>query len=258
MFHQPANSTGNYSYNGVLYGKTIWKMHFHRNYEVIAVVQGEVWIKTAHLEKKLAEKEVLIIPPNEPHCFTVYENSSKVWVGVFSEDHIPAFAKEMRRVFFSSFFCSEKVWDFLKNQLFFNPESELYRRIACLYLICAECKEYAEKLPGREEAEFIFQILSYIDRHFRENLTLSELAKSFGYEYHYFSALFHQYFSMNFREFLNTYRFEYACELMEMKEKNLTEIAMESGFGSIRSFNRVFRQQAGRTPREFLEGKREL
>lgn len=255
MFHQPTNSTGNYSYNGYLYHRTMYKMHFHRNYELISVVKGEVWVKTAHLEKMLTEGEMLIVPPNEPHSFTVYENSSKVWVGVFSEDHIPAFSKKLRGVCFSPFFCPERVWSFLCDQLFLKPETDLFERIGCLYLACAACERYAEKLPSREEADLIFQILSYIDQHFRENLTLAEIAKALGYEYHYFSTLFYTYFSVHFREFLNTYRFEYACEQMEKREKNLTEIALESGFGSIRSFNRVFRKQSGKTPREYLKEK---
>lgn len=226
-------------------------MHFHRNYEIMCVVCGEVPVKTAHLEKTLAEKEILIIPPNEPHSFSVSDNSSKLWVGVFSQDHIKEFAGKTQRECFDSFSCSDDVWAFLKNHLFLKKEHKLCARIAYLYLICAECEKQAKKLPIRENSDLIFQILSYIDQHFRENLTSLATAKHFGYEYHYFSSLFHSCFAMNFKDFLNIYRFEYACELMKKSEKSLTEIAMESGFGSIRTFNRIFLKCSGMRPSEF-------
>lgn len=258
MFHQPNNSVGNYSYNGLLYQRVMWKMHFHRNYELICVVCGTVWVRTAHFEKTLIEGELLIVPPNEPHCFTVSDDSSKIWVGVFSEDHIKTFAGKTHGSYFSSFFCDEEVWSFLKNRLILKKELALYERIACFYLVCAECEKHAKKLSQNEDSDLMFQILSYMEQHFQDNLTLSEMAESLGYEYHYFSTLFHACFSMNFREFLNTYRFEYACELMEKQEKSLTEIAMESGFGSIRSFNRIFLAQSGMRPKDYLAKKRQI
>ena len=50
---------------------------------------------------------------------------------------------------------------------------------------------------------------------------------------------------------LNQYRTSYALELLRDSDLSLTEIAFESGFQSIRSFDHVFRQSLGRSPKDF-------
>ena len=46
-------------------------------------------------------------------------------------------------------------------------------------------------------------------------------------------------------------RFEAACEIISDPTKNLTEIAFQSGFGSVRSFNRIFKKMSGKSPGEY-------
>ena len=55
---------------------------------------------------------------------------------------------------------------------------------------------------------------------------------------------------MNFKKFLNQYRFEYAKNLIVNTDKKLSDIALESGFGSIRNFNRIYYKFSGITPKE--------
>ena len=56
---------------------------------------------------------------------------------------------------------------------------------------------------------------------------------------------------MNYSKWLNTIRLEKASELLAEGGRTLTEIAMLSGFQSIPSFNRVFREEKGMAPGEY-------
>jgi AraC-like DNA-binding protein len=53
---------------------------------------------------------------------------------------------------------------------------------------------------------------------------------------------------MNLKTLINTYRCEYAENLIESTNLPLSVIAMDSGFQSIRSFNRIFKDTIGKTP----------
>ena len=53
---------------------------------------------------------------------------------------------------------------------------------------------------------------------------------------------------MNFREYLNHIRLDYARRLIRGTDRPLTEIWAEAGFESQRSFSRVFREIEGMTP----------
>lgn len=94
-------------------------------------------------------------------------------------------------------------------------------------------------------------MLSYITEHFKEDVTLSGMAQSLGYEEHYLSRLFHSFFGMNFKQFVNEYRVNYAESLLSDTGKNcgITEIAYACGFQSVRNFNRAYKRITGHSPR---------
>ena len=95
------------------------------------------------------------------------------------------------------------------------------------------------------------RIVEYVEQNHRNNITLAKTAEILGYEYSYFSKIFNRIFSMNFNDYLNTYRFNDACQMLTETDMTITEIASESGFKSIRSFNYVFRKLSVTSPREY-------
>jgi AraC-like DNA-binding protein len=59
---------------------------------------------------------------------------------------------------------------------------------------------------------------------------------------------------MNFRTFLASYRVNFAKHLLRSKgarSLRISDIALQSGFSSINSFNRAFREITGVTPSEY-------
>lgn len=250
MIHQISNSKGNYNYNIFIYEKIAYQMHFHRNFEIIYVIDGEMQIIYNGIKTVVLCGECLIIPSNIPHSFDI-PHGSRVWVGVFSEDFFPKFAKEYGGTVFSKFKCDFDVESFLTKSLFCRQTADIYTLIGCLYLLASQCVVHAEAADVRLGGELANKILSYVYENFAENLTLCQAASALGYEYHYFSGIFHKFFMMNFKEFLNICRFEAACEIISDPAKTLTEIAFESGFGSVRSFNRIFKKMSGKSPSEY-------
>ena len=60
----------------------------------------------------------------------------------------------------------------------------------------------------------------------------------------------------NFNEFINAYRVQHVKELLasdKAEELSLLGIALESGFNSKATFNRVFKQHTGKTPSQYLK-----
>ena len=87
-----------------------------------------------------------------------------------------------------------------------------------------------------------------------ENLNLKELALELKTDSNLISFILNNHFNTNFYEFVNRYRInEVKKKLNSSKYKHLTllGIALESGFNSKTTFNRVFKQATGITPTEF-------
>jgi AraC-like DNA-binding protein len=67
----------------------------------------------------------------------------------------------------------------------------------------------------------------------------------------YLARCFRQEMGITLVTYLNRYRVNQAKAMLEKGERNLTEIALETGFSSSAYFSRVFRQEVGMSPRDY-------
>lgn len=87
-------------------------------------------------------------------------------------------------------------------------------------------------------------------------LTLSDLAKKLNTNVSIISKTINQGFQMNFNDFINNYRIEEvkkAFDKGEHKKNTLLGIAFDCGFNSKATFNRAFKKNTGKSPKEFIE-----
>lgn len=97
----------------------------------------------------------------------------------------------------------------------------------------------------------IYSSCNYIRSHCHEPLSLDRVAEYTGFSKFYFSRLFKNYTQMSFLEYLNRCRISEAEKMLADTEKTVTEIAMDCGFNSISTFNRVFKMANNCTPAEY-------
>ena len=90
--------------------------------------------------------------------------------------------------------------------------------------------------------------LLYLHGHFRENPTLTEMARLFGFNTNYFSSRFHQYTGKTFKNYLNLLKLEYAKKLLLSGDLSVTEIGYAAGFTSLPNFLRCFKTHFGMSP----------
>lgn len=86
------------------------------------------------------------------------------------------------------------------------------------------------------------------------DLTLNELADSFGVSYNHLSQIINENARKNFYSFINGFRLEESIRLLKKEESTkytILAIAYESGFRSKSVFNTFFKKEKGLTPSEF-------
>lgn len=242
LWHQIGNSQGNYTFDARFYIKTTYKPHFHRNYELIYTVAGTCNVQVAAQTLTVYQGEFLLIPPYAIHSFAM-EDSCKIWVCVFSADHIGG---QNSSTLYAPFTCRPDIQEFLNTNLIFTGAPDRLMAQACLYLILHQCG--TAPIVGTLDFDRVLQITQVISDNLERDITMAETAALLGFEYHYFSRLFHSLFSMNFRQFVNLYRIEKACSMLRSTQKDISSIALECGFQTLRSFNRSFRELTGQTP----------
>lgn len=247
LWHQTGNSIGNYKSDIRTYTAISYRPHFHRNYELLYVRTGRTQLTVCQHTWTLEAGQYFLIPPYAIHSFT-NPKDALLWVCVFSEDHISGFS--LSHHLFSPFRCDAPLEDFLLNQLILCKEPAQYILQGCLYLVCDQCIRNATQ-QAVWDFDRILEISQIVSSHLSQELDLKFVADKLNYEYHYFSRLFHSLFGMNFREFVNLYRIEQACQLLKKTGRDISSIALDCGFRTVRSFNRAFKQLLGHCPSQY-------
>lgn len=98
---------------------------------------------------------------------------------------------------------------------------------------------------------FINRALGYVYSHFSESITVADAADYVGYTPNYFNTCFRQQMGMPFGEYLQQMRLNYAENLLRSSRMPVTDVAYESGFGSLSYFSRCFRSARGISPQEY-------
>ena len=96
------------------------------------------------------------------------------------------------------------------------------------------------------------RILSYIQDNLSSEITLQDVADHLGYSYFYISKRIAQGMNVPFTTLLSQYRVAKAKLLLDSGKYTISQAALASGFGSIRTFNRIFHTMTGMTPSQYL------
>ena len=102
--------------------------------------------------------------------------------------------------------------------------------------------------------DYMCRGLDYINKHYcDESICLQEIAKNIGISPCYFSRCFKMYSGYQLAEYINRKRVKKADKMLKETDKKITDISMECGYGSLRNFNRVYKEITGNTPQQMRE-----
>lgn len=253
ILHQIGNSHSNYHYNAYIYRDCYWEPHFHRSFELIYVMDGMAKISVNGIQETLHKGELILLCPYTVHSLSV--ENSRVWVGVFSEDFISAYAVKHKQSQYTKFKCDSKIEESLCEHLFIQGTPDRFLCISCLYLVCHFCCKNGQLYNSSQNNMFLSDVISYVSQNISKDLSMRDIATATNYEYHYFSTLFNQTFSLNFKTFVNLLRIENASSMLMDCENSITYVSEACGFGSTRNFNRVFKAICGCTPQEYRKAR---
>ena len=99
--------------------------------------------------------------------------------------------------------------------------------------------------------DIIYEIIHFINENFMHPISLEELSKVFGVGKYHLSRVFSNKINVSFNDYVNGIRVSWARNMLLDTNKNITQIAYDSGFQSTRTFNRAFHKVYGVSPREF-------
>ena len=97
----------------------------------------------------------------------------------------------------------------------------------------------------------IGRVINYCMTHLSDDMSLGAVSEALFLDKCYISRLFSSKLGTTYTDFINSQRTTKACELLVSTDRQITDIAFECGFRNQSTFNRVFREMTGMSPREY-------
>lgn len=138
----------------------------------------------------------------------------------------------------------ETFFELALFSLFFELFHTLYRQGAV-----SGAAEDRRDLP---QLRCMMELLSWIEEHYTEPVTLADLAGVAGVSEKYLCRFFRKYTAETPMAYIIRKRIDSACNRMRCEGMNVTEAAFASGFNDPSYFSRRFRALKGITPRAYL------
>ena len=96
--------------------------------------------------------------------------------------------------------------------------------------------------------ESLRRVRDYVSKHYLESLSLYDLADAAGLEAKYLSRVFHQKIGITLTDYIALVRLRAAIMLMQRDDRPILNIALDAGFGSVRTFERVCEKYLRKAP----------
>lgn len=250
--------------------------HFHSSYEAYYLLEGErqFFIKDRTIVIKAGD--LIIIQPDVLHKTAngIYPEHEKIILN-FKENFIPAFQGDLFKKLYPAsledylvihFTLQYKIQveDILQQVVEEAKEKkgayEVYIQSLILQMLIISSRYLEEHIM--EPLEYlnpmhkrISEVVRYINKHYKKELSLQYLADKFFVSPYYVSHAFKEVTGFTFVEYVNSVRIKEAKKLLEETNLKVYLIASKVGYGSITHFGRVFKEITGHVPLYYRKKK---
>lgn len=249
-----------------------YERHFHSAVEVIIPLKGEVRVDMEEQSYHVKEGEIIIIPAGCVHGLHMGVGSERFLLlyemnGVFTLKEFSALRQMMGKPIYldQAHPCRDQVRDIffelieahrsdalLRNMFNYALLLRIYAILGENYLstsaTLAEMNSLQRQLSGEDAFN---RALDHLNKNYMEDITLDSLATYAGFSRYTLSRMFRQHTGSTFTQYLSKRRVDMAMELLSSTRIPVTQVALQCGFNSIATFNRVFREVKGCTPTQY-------
>lgn len=232
--------------------------HLHEAIEVVYVTNGSVELGVGKELYHLNEGDLGIVFPNIIHHYQVFSKGENRAIYLFMEpSFFPGFLEDLK------LYCPENpvitkenlqsdIVSSVKMLTEIEDDNSImghaYAQMILAYVFSTA--KLIEKDAIKED-NLIYNAVSYVAENYREGISLDSMAQDLGVSKYVLSRMFAKIFHCNFCKYVNKTRLNYAVSYLENSNISITELCLECGFDSQRTFNRVFKEEYKMTPREY-------
>lgn len=232
-------------------------LHLHSQFEVYMLLSGSARVQVQQDVHVLHTGDIAIVFPNQIHSYQALEADTESALIISALELTGGYTQTLLNFYPACAFirreCVHRDVYYAMQTLAEENREDSAANAPLIQLILARLMPCITLLRNTHtgKTELVNQVVQYIALHFREMITLEGLATALGVSKYHLSHLFSERIQESFPSYLANIRLNYACSKLRDTVLSVTQIAMDAGFDSQRTFYRVFRQKLGMTPVEY-------
>lgn len=225
---------------------------FHDHVELVYVIRGELGVAIGSKSYLLKAGEMSVCFPYQIHS---YEEAPKaeVLLAMFPSKAAGAFANALLRS------CPQDPY--------FSPQPHMVMLLERLATHNGQQKELADVYVSALAGELLTQmpldaveeldtntvqkLLLYCQEHYRDNISVTAATRALHISERYVTKIFADRQGCSFRKYINRLRVMDVKKLLQETDRTITDIMLACGFNNQSTFNRVFSEETGMSPRAF-------
>ena len=255
--------------------KFTWQYHYHPEFELVYVLSGNGTRQVGNHISNYENGDLVLIGPELPHSgfgLNARETIEQVVVqfkkDVFGAALLQRPEMKLINVLLDKGRYGVSFGETAKAQVAKKlvrltrlPPFERFMELINILQLLAVCDDYLllntqVTLPStiRKVHIRLQNIFNYVEQNFQEEISVKKVADIAHLTVPAFCNYFKKTMNITFTDFINQYRIEQACKLLQ-QEKSVGEVCFECGFNNVPYFNKVFKNIIKKTPSEFKRTK---
>ncbi|MBE9463410.1 AraC family transcriptional regulator [Dyadobacter subterraneus] len=246
--------------------------HFHPEFELTLILKGRGKRYVGNNMADFEENDLVLIGPDLPHCWKSEKEDGVKSVVVhfindflgkefFDRPELSNIQNILKRSASGIRFMGKTAENVVPKLELLSVEENPFRKMLRLLDVMEDLADSAEyqlldhggtvaQLPHINK-ERMNVALGYIVDNFRQDIILNEVAAEVNMSPNAFCKYFKKATDKTFMETVIDYRINFAMQQLLSTEKPVAEIAMESGFGDVSHFYKLFKRLIKISPLQY-------
>ena len=249
-------------------------LHWHDEVEIIVIKKGIGIVSVDLTTYSVSAGDIIFVLPGQLHSISQKDNEIMEYENILFQTSLLYSADSDPRTvgYFQPYFSLEYELPWLFDDTCFFHEA-LSSCIDAIDDLCAKRPDYYELSVKGHLFHFFYllfssqgspvtfnrsksldkvkQIVSYIESHYTEPITVQSTADYLGFSESHFMKFFKQHLHTTFTSYLNGYRLTIAARLLLTEDDSILSISERTGFNNLSYFNRLFKKEYQMSPRAY-------
>ncbi|MBE7048826.1 MAG: helix-turn-helix domain-containing protein [Ruminococcaceae bacterium] len=232
-------------------------IHWHENLELFYVISGEIHVTTNHVTVSVPQRHIAVINSNYLHYATP-DAVAEYYSLIIDKKFLNDVGFSIDTLLFERMLYSPKIEDsFLHIAQEFSEEKKYFQEqikaeILNIIVELARCHTVSQQknhasIIGRR-ADIIKDVLRFLQNHYKEPISVEDIATHVGYSRYYISHLFKECVNCTLVYYINHLRCNHAKALLVTNQCSVSDAAEQSGFENLSYFSKTYKNHMGISP----------